>query len=493
MRRAGSGLAVMVATMIAFSVFAACSGSSSDTVGVERTGAITWRPCRSAGMQCASLDVPLDHDAPHGDRITLSLARRPASGKSQGVLLTNPGGPGASGVSFLDAAEGFFGPEVLSNFDLVSWDPRGVGDSEPVRCLDDLDSFYAVDRTPDDSADVNRNVEAAKEFASACERNSGRVLEHLATDASVRDMEAIRAAMAVDTIDYVGFSYGTLLGARYAERYPQHTGQFVLDGAIDPSLTSDEAAIAQAKGFESLLDEFFAWCTRDTDCGFARGGDVAAAFDSLAAAVAAEPTPAKVEGERRTLGPGEFTIGVASALYLGEPGFEALGKALAETARGSGDSLLALADAYTEREAGGKYSNLTAAFYATSCVDEPAPRTVAAVRRLARRVEKVAPRMGEAAIWLGLPCTYWPARAARESAPVRAPDAPPILVVGTTNDPATPYAAAQALTEQLGNARLLTLEDDGHLAYARGNECIDDAVERYLREGELPPENTRCS
>jgi pimeloyl-ACP methyl ester carboxylesterase len=443
-------------------------------------------------MQCATLAVPLDHDAPQGEQISLALVRRPATGTSEGVLLTNPGGPGASGVAFLDDAESFFGSDVLSRFDLVSWDPRGVGGSEPVRCLDDLDAFYAVDRTPDDRADIAHNVDVAKDFARACERNSGRLLPHLATDDSVRDMDAIRTAMGVDAINYIGFSYGTLLGAGYAARYAQHTGKFVLDGAIDPSLSSEEATLAQAKGFEGLLNTFFAWCTREPACGFARGGDVASAFDRLADAVAAEPTPATVEGERRTLGAGEFDIGVASALYLGEPGFEALGKALAETARGSGDSLLALADAYTERRPGGEYSNLTSAFYATACVDDPAPATIGEVRRLATRAEKVAPRMGPAAVWLGLPCTYWPAPARRGDDPLDAPDAPPILVVGTTNDPATPYAAAEALTRQLGNARLLTLEGDGHLAYPRDNECIDEAVERYLRDGTLPDENTRC-
>ncbi len=180
-------------------------------------------------------------------------------------------------------------------------------------------------------------------------------------------------------------------------------------------------------------------------------------------------------------------------LYLGRPGFETLANALAETARGRGDSLLALADSYTEREPGGRYSNLTAAFYATSCVDAPGPATVAAVRRLANRVRAVAPRLGPDAVWLGLPCTFWPVPPQGSPAPVHAPDAPPLLVLGTTHDPATPYAWAQSLTAQLGTARLLTFEADGHVAYGRGSDCIDNAVERYLRKGGLPPDGARCT
>jgi pimeloyl-ACP methyl ester carboxylesterase len=489
MRRAAS---VLAATLATFLVGSGCGSSASTSVGGGRTGTITWRPCRNASVQCATLSVPLDHDAPQGAQISLALVRRPAAKKSQGILLANPGGPGASGVAFLDDVAAVFGPSILARFDVVSWDPRGVGASEPVECLDDLDAFYAVDRTPDDAAEVKRNVDVAQRFAAACARRSGRLLDHVATADTVRDMDAIRNAMAVDTVHYVGFSYGTLIGAQYAAQFPRHVGRFVLDGAIDPSLSSSDAALAQAESFEALLNAFFAWCVGDPACGFARGGDPAAAFDSLARAVAAEPTPATVQGEARTLAAGEFDLGVARALYLGRAGYEVLAKALAETGRGRGDSLLALADAYTERERGGEYSNLTAAFYATTCVDEPGPATVVDVRRLADRVRKVAPRMGPAAVWLGLPCTFWAARPRGSAHPLHAAAAAPILVVGTTHDPATPYAWARALTSQLGNARLLTFDGDGHLAYGRGNRCIDGAVERYLRHGELPADDTRC-
>ncbi len=480
-----------VAVLCAVVLSAGCSATGTKSLRVDHTGAITWTPCRNGAVQCAALEVPLDAARPDGEHISLALARRPASGKRIGVLLTNPGGPGVSGVQFLESAASVFGPEILRRFDIVSWDPRGVGASAPIRCLDNLDAFYAVDRTPEDSAAVARNVAVAREFAASCEKRSGRELGDIATSASVRDMDAIRAAIGETRISYLGFSYGTFLGARYADAYPQHVRTMVLDGVVDPSLSYSAATITQAKGFEEVLNAFFAWCRMDSRCGFARGGDPADAFGRLERAVAAEPTPATVNGEERTLGPGEFDIGVAQALYAGRAGFPTLAGALVDTARGSGDQMLALADEYTERQPGGKYSNLTAAFYAISCVDAPSPPTVADVQRLADQAARVAPHFGAANAWLGLPCTFWPVPARDKPAAVHDAGAPPLLVVGTIHDPATPYASAQSVASQL-NARLLTFEGDGHTAYGRGSSCIDDAVEKYLLTAKVPAAGTRC-
>jgi pimeloyl-ACP methyl ester carboxylesterase len=482
----------VVVTICAAALSAGCGATGTKTLRVEHTGAITWTPCRDGAVQCATLEVPLDAAHPDGERIALALARRPASGKRIGVLLTNPGGPGASGIQFLEDAASVFRPEILRRFDIVSWDPRGVGASAPIRCLDDLDAFYAVDRSPEDAATVARNVAVAREFAASCKQRSGRELEDVPTSATVHDMEAIRAAMGEPRISFIGFSYGTLLGARYADAYPQHVRTMVLDGAVDPSLSYAAATIAQAKGFEDVLDAFFAWCRQDTRCGFARGGDPADAFDRLARAVTAEPTPGTVNGEERTLGPGEFDIGVASGLYPGRAGFPTLADALVDTARGSGDQMLGLADEYTERQPGGRYSNQTAAFYATSCLDGPSARTVADVQRLADRAARVAPHLGAPTAWLGLPCTFWPVPPRDKPAPVHADGAPPLLVVGTIHDPATPYAWARSLASQLRTGHLLTFEGDGHTAYARGSSCIDDAVEDYLLTAKVPADGTRC-
>jgi pimeloyl-ACP methyl ester carboxylesterase len=473
-------------------VLAVAAGCSSPGGGppVERTGAITWTQC--GRVQCGELSVPLDPGRPDGRRIALALVRRPASLPRVGVLLTNPGGPGASGVEFLASETSILDMDMMRRFDIVSWDPRGVGRSAPVECDDRLDDFYAVNRDVRTPHDVERNVAAARAFVASCTERSRELLEHVSTEDTVRDMDAIRAALGEERISYLGFSYGSYLGALYAERFPQHLRAAVLDGAVDPTATFEEAAVVQARGFERQLEAFFAWCARDERCGFARGADPRAAFDRLADAVAAEPTPATVDGQARTLGPGEFDIGVASALYGGEALYPALGAALAQTARGLGDMLLRFADAYTGRRSDGTYSNRTAALYAVNCVDGPVPRAPARYDAVARLAAAVAPHFGRTTAWLALPCAFWPARSPATLPAITAPAAPPLLVVGKTDDPATPYEWAQELAAQLATAELLTHEASGHTSYGQGDVCVNDVVDRYLESVLAPPGGARC-
>jgi pimeloyl-ACP methyl ester carboxylesterase len=334
----------------------------------------------------------------------------------------------------------------------------------------------------------------AKRFADACRRNGHGLLPFLSTRASVADMDAIRAAMRVPTISYLGFSYGTYLGALYAERYPNRVRAMVLDGAIDPALSAAAGTIRQAVGFDRALDAFLAWCKRDSKCHFASGGNPTTAFHDLTNSLSRETLPASVGGEKRTLGPGEANIAVATALYAGrgKSGWERLGNALRDAAQGDGSGLVALSDIYTGRQPGGRYDNETDAFYAIGCLDAPAPPTVAAVRRIAVRAERVAPVFGASNAWLGLPCTFWPAKPDGKVGPIRAAGAPPILVIGTTDDPATPYASARALSRELQSGRLLTYVGEGHTAYGRGNACIDDKVDAYLISRRLPRAGTRC-
>src|SRR5262245_31463792 len=238
---------------------AGCSLSSTVSLKTETTGTITWKPCTK--VQCATLSVPLDYKLADGVRIDLALARLPASHQpAVGVLFTNPGGPGASGVEFLRAARQVFEPAILAKFDLVSWDPRGVANSAPVDCGADLDVFYAVDRDPKDAARVAQNVDASKKFVADCKAHSAQELPFLATSDGARDMDAIRAAMGVARISYFGFSYGTFLGTVYANMFPKNVRAMTLDGAVDPVRPYDTTVIEEAKGFEDLLDQFFAWC-----------------------------------------------------------------------------------------------------------------------------------------------------------------------------------------------------------------------------------------
>jgi pimeloyl-ACP methyl ester carboxylesterase len=478
---------VVLAMLLAVGVLTACGSD-----GPARTGSIEWRDC--GAIQCATLDVPLDWTHPDRERVRLSLARRPADGRRSGVLLANPGGPGASGVELVRAANAAFGDRVREHFDIVSWDPRGVGSSAPVVCSDHLDDFYAVDRSGTTAAAERANVDASRRLVASCEQESARLLPYMSTRSTVRDMDAIRAAMGERTISYFGYSYGTFLGAQYADRYPRRVRAMVLDGAVDPAASYDDAVTAQAVGFERALDAFLAWCDDSSDCKFAPTGNPVTAFDHVMEMLELESLPAELDGERRTLSIGEANIGVATALYVGEgdSGWVRLGEALNDAATGDGSALLQLSDAYTGRETGGVYNNLTAAFYAVGCLDGPAPRTADAVTRLARRAARDAPNFGASTVWLGLPCTFWPVKAEGRPAPVHAAGAAPILVVGTTNDPATPYAQAEALAGELDSGRLLTYDGEGHTAYGRGHSCVDDAVDEYLVTLTLPAEGTRC-
>jgi pimeloyl-ACP methyl ester carboxylesterase len=481
---------VILVTFVALG--AACRESSTVSLHTETTGSITWKPC--GRVQCATLQVPLNAEKRSGEHLSLALARLPATNKRgrRGVLFVNPGGPGGSGVEFLRTSAAVFSPTLRRDFDLVSWDPRGVGASTPIECGDHLDGFYAVDRDPKTATDQTAIERATRKFVAACVAASGSRLPYMSTRDGARDMDAIRRAMGEATISFFGFSYGTYLGALYAQMYPARVRAMVLDGAIDPARSYDQTTLDQARGFENELESFFSWCRTHDECGFAHGSDPRVAYDKLTEAIAAEPVATKVDGEDRTLGPGEFDIGVVSLLYNGEAGFDDLGAALADLARGGGGQLLHATDEYTERSKGGTYSNETAVLYATGCLDAPAPTTVTATERLAARAAEVSPHFGATTTWLGLPCALWPTRATHAPRSITAPGAPPIVVIGGKGDPATPYAWAQGLARELASGRLVTYNGDGHTSYARGNSCIDDAVDSYLVDLHVPPPDTTC-
>jgi pimeloyl-ACP methyl ester carboxylesterase len=498
--RAPAALVAFVAALVV--ITGACSvgepkrvekGTAPPPTAERRGGAgpeLAWEPC--GDVECATLEVPLSPGRPGRGTVELALARHAATGERKGALLTNPGGPGAESLWIAKDAADIFPSVVLEQFDIVAWDPRGVGRSTPVDCSDDLDFFWRQDRSPDTPKEVSDNVAAARRFARSCEARSARILPYLSTRHTVADMERIRRALGDEQISYLGFSYGTLLGALYADRYPQRVRAMVLDGAVDPSLSAEASSEQQAIGFERALDAFLAACERDEDCDFSSGGNPRRAYDRVMDAIDAEPMFARVDGEERTLGPGEADLGVANALYGGRDGWPTLASALNAAARGDGSKLLALSDEYTGRTTGGDYSNETEAFYATGCLDAPPPADIVELQRDAEAIATRAPHFGETTVWLGSPCVFWPAKPSPITGPVRAAGAPPIVVIGTTNDPATPFAWAQSLADQLESGRLITLDDEGHAAYGRGNDCIDDLVHDYLLDLTVPASGTQC-
>ncbi|MFD3540346.1 alpha/beta hydrolase [Streptomyces sp. NPDC058662] len=459
---------------------------------------LTWRDCGVVGFQCSTMKAPLDYAAAgSGQDVDIAVARRPATGpgKRLGSLVVNPGGPGGSGLGYLQAYAGIGYPApVRAQYDMVSFDPRGVDRSSPVECLTGpaMDTYTQVDQTPDDAAERARLVAAFKEFAAGCQKRSQRILPFVSTVDAARDMDLLRGVLGDRKLTYVGASYGTFLGATYADLFPDRVGRLVLDGAMDPSRPALDLNRDQTAGFETAFTAFAVDCAKQPDCPLGRGGPAAvgARLKEFFRKVDAQPVPTGEAG--RPLGESLATTGVIAALY-DESAWPQLRDALASAMDGDGAGLLSLADSYYEREPDGTYANLMFANAAVNCLDQPpAFNGPEAVDAALPSFEKASPVFGAGLAWASLNCAYWPVKAKGTAKPLTAEGAPPIVVVGTTRDPATPYKWAQALAAQLTSGTLLTYDGDGHTAYGRGSSCIDSAINEYLLQGTPPTPNTKC-
>lgn len=461
-----------------------------------------WRDCGVPGFQCATMKAPLDYAQPAEGDVRLAVARKKATGpgKRLGSLLVNPGGPGGSAVSYLQQYAGIGYPEkVRAQYDMVAVDPRGVARSEPVECLDgrEMDAYTRTDVTPDDQDETDELVDAFKEFAEGCGADSPKLLRHVSTVEAARDMDVLRAVLGDDKLTYVGASYGTLLGATYAGLFPDRAGRLVLDGAMDPSLPARRLNLEQTAGFETAFQSFAKDCVRRADCPLgdknAVPAEVGRNLKAFFGDLDAKPIPTG-DADGRKLTESLATTGVIAAMY-DEGAWQQLRKSLTSaTKENDGAGLLALSDSYYEREADGGYSNLMFANAAVNCLDLPAAfSSPDEVRDALPDFEKASPVFGEGLAWASLNCTYWPVQASGEPHRIEAAGATPIVVVGTTRDPATPYRWAEALAAQLSSGRLLTYEGDGHTAYGRGSTCIDSAIDTYLLRGTAPEDGKRCS
>ncbi|MCX4963822.1 alpha/beta hydrolase [Streptomyces sp. NBC_00654] len=481
------------------------STSSASATGTEVPKGLTsyyaqqlsWRDCGVEGFECTTMKAPLDYDRPDDGDIKLAVSRKKATGpgKRIGSLLVNPGGPGGSAIGYLQGYAGIGYPApVRARYDMVAIDPRGVARSEPVECLTgkEMDAFTQVDQTPDDDGEVTELSGAFEKFADGCEKRAGTILPHVSTVGTARDMDVLRALLGDEKLHYVGASYGTFLGATYADLFPGRAGRLVLDGAMDPSLRAIDMNRDQTAGFEGAFQSFAADCVKKTDCplGTTSTADAATALKKLFTDLDAEPVPT---GETRELGESLATTGVIAAMY-DEAAWPQLREALADAQRGEGAGLLALADSYYEREPNGTYANLMYANAAVNCLDlPPAFDGPDAVKKALPDFEKASPVFGRGFAWASLNCAYWPAEATGTPHRTEAKGAAPIVVVGTTRDPATPYAWAQSLADQLSSGTLLTYRGDGHTAYGRGSDCIDTAINTYLLEGTPPTDGKKCA
>jgi pimeloyl-ACP methyl ester carboxylesterase len=454
---------------------------------------IDWQPCASNDDQdCATLRVPVDYRDPAGETIELALLRVPASGARVGSMVVNPGGPGAPGTSYAAGERIYWRKPLMQAFDLVGFDPRGTGRSAPVDCLSDeeTDDYVAIDPTPDtpdEVADYRREVLA---IGAGCVARSGPVLGHVTTIEAARDMDVLRAALGEETLTYFGASYGTKLGATYAELFPERVGRFVLDGAMDVSLGSRELSLEQAAGFEAALRAYVQNCLDSTDnCFLGDSVDEGMTrISDLLESVDEQPLPA---GDRQ-LEAGNAFYGVIAPLYNRDYWF-LLSTALASAMEGKGSALLELSDLYASRNPDGGYAdNSLEANYAINCLDDPSAIGFAKVPSEFADFEEASPTFGRVFAWSRTGCRGIEVESSEEPLDIRGEGAAPILVLGTSRDPATPMKWAEALAEQLDSGVLVRRDGDGHTAYNSDNACIDAAVEDYLIEGTVPDDGTSC-
>lgn len=459
---------------------------------------LDWKDCGDYhGADCATLTVPRVWNDPGQGDVSLALLKLPATGRSEGTLFMNPGGPGGSGVEFVgDGGAMTVGKDVRAKYDLVGFDPRGVAGSDGIRCLDDAQTDQYVSATFD--LNTTQGLADGKEWlqrvADSCQQNSADLLPYMDTESAVRDLDVMRAAVGSEKLDYLGFSYGTYLGATYAELYPERTGRFVLDGALDPKITGDELSAGQAAGFEDAVHRFSQWCIDqgastcplkgDADQGVQQIRDFFASVDA---------TPLGSGDQARPLTGAMARSGVLMAMYNDES-WSFLARALTAGMNGDGSQLLYMNDLANDRDDSGHYKgNGLFSITAVNCLDHPAVEDEAWMRTESERLAEEYPTFGPSMGYSGLSCGIWPDGPVRKPGPIAAKGSGLIVVIGTTHDPATPYVWAQSLAEQLDNSTLITFDGDGHTAYGRSGGCVESAVEAYLVDGTPPPADLKCT
>lgn len=452
------------------------SGSTTSTVPEFVPAPIAWRPCEN-GLECAEVTVPVDYAQPAGPTLALSVQRAPARGPRTGALFVNPGGPGGATADFVRSLRDGLPAPVTERFDLVGVEWRGTAASD-FNCGVPIPELYAPDYTIEDPADAAALIDVSRRYAEGCRAGAGDLLSHIGTVDAARDLDVVRAAMGDEQISFLGVSYGTLLGQVYAQQFPRRVRAMVIDGIVEAGTPGVEAATAQAASVERVFDAFAAACDAEPNCPLA--GDTRGSVERLIAQV--EAAPLTVEGGR--VGPGELTLALAVNLY-GEAGWPDLSYAIDAGLDGDGAPLGQLVRDYLSMTDFDIY-------FSVFCVDQDWPEDPNVLLDAAKAVAGTAPHFGEALVNDYIRCSVWPVEEQPLPA-VTAPGTPPILVVSTTNDPATPHDAAVRTAERLESAVLLTVEGDRHGAVPRGIACVDGHVAHYLVNVVPPPEATTCA
>ncbi|OON81277.1 peptidase [Streptomyces tsukubensis] len=489
------------------------SSASGKSEGDPVDQKLSWKECRApsdaqgggqapsplpggAKWQCATMQAPLDWGRPNGDTIDLALVRARASDSAHriGSLLFNFGGPGGSGVTSLPAFGNDYA-KLRTRYDLVSFDPRGVGRSAGVTCEKDaaLDEYFQQDSTPDDQREQKALISRTKAFNDACEKNSGRTLPHVATTDAARDMDLMRQVLGDKKLHYFGISYGTELGAVYAHLFPKKVGRAVFDAVVDPTQDSEQGSLGQAKGFQLALDNFARDCVSKTsDCSI---GDTQQDVKDRIAKLLKELDAKPLTGiGDRDLTQTSATSGIAQSLYS-KDFWPYLTEGLEQAYDGDGRVLMALADSMNGRNEDGTYSNLQAANVSINCADDKPRYTPADVEKKLPEFRESSPLFGDYLAWSMVSCTGWAVPGAADHPDVSAAGSAPIVVIGNTGDPATPYEGAARMADALGKGVgvRMTYKGQGHGAYDSGSSCVRTAVNSYLLDGRVPQEGKVCS
>jgi pimeloyl-ACP methyl ester carboxylesterase len=458
---------------------------------------VDWEACGTR-ILCGSVLVPTNWADPSAGSLSLAVAFRAADiAKPLGSIIFNPGGPGASGYDWIVNSVDYLGTKNLrSKFNIVGFDPRGVGKSEPrVKCFDAKQTdalLYEDNGFPLGSPqDITASRKVLGSFAKACLKNTGPSMAFLDTVSAARDMDVLRAVMGEAHLDYLGFSYGSLLGQTYAALYPKKVNRMVIDGVIDPTVTDAQQSVIQLKGFDLALRNYLADCLSSADCPFQ--GTVSQALNkikSLMLSLETSPLPTK---DGRELNAWSANTGLIMPLYS-ESYWPQLSQAFTEAFDGDGTTFIDLADTYNDRDASGKYlTNLMEANVAISCLDARQPSDVSAMAKQNSRMLAASPTLGRYWQFGALTCEQWPFPVVKHPDDYSASGSKPILVIGTTGDPATPYGQAVAVANQiLSNGHLVTYNGEGHTAYGRSNACIANTVDNYFITGLVPTEDPNC-
>jgi len=493
-------LSILLAGLFLLTSCSSNPAASYTTIQDFNNQVLKWSSCEE-DFECAKLLVPIDYTDFKTGTFKISVVKYLAQDKRKriGSLVLNPGGPGGSGVDYALSAPFLFDPEILDSYDIVGFDPRGVGESAPIRCLNDeqTDENYASDSKPDNAEELALQIQSSKDFADAC-KEKVKNLSHYSSAETARDMDILRAALGDKKLNYVGKSYGTYLGTLYAQFFPERVGRMILDGAIDPNVPVLEQDIAQAVGFEKALSSFLQNCATLADCPLPKDETEARAeLKTIIEKAAVDPLPMK-NSNKRVATESLIVLGMASALYEDSFGWKQLRKAIAQAKEGVGELFIGLADMYADRGPDGKYiSNQLDSGIVIDCLDWHDLRSEEEMQADAALFAERAPLLGPYLAYSGMTCKYLPLpkkdALTRETNMIKSIDTTPIIIVGTLRDPATPYQWSVGLHKVFKNSVLVSLDADGHTGEGRGSKCVDHATNKYLLTGITPQENISCT